>query len=108
MRETVEKETNKKAEFVFCRCHHWRCNHFREYDIPVAIVSKLNFVDLVGSQRASTDIVYNKKQLKEAANINKSLVNQSWVQVALRATQRDAAHSSAQGKTATPKLDDSE
>ena len=41
----------------------------------MAIVSKINLVDLVGSERASTDIVYNKKQLKEAANINKSLVS---------------------------------
>jgi hypothetical protein len=46
-----------------------------ENDIPVEIVSKLNLVDLAGSERASADTVYNKKQLKEGANINKSLVS---------------------------------
>jgi hypothetical protein len=46
-----------------------------ENDIPVEISSKLHLVDLAGSERAADDLNYNKKQLKEGSNINKSLVS---------------------------------
>jgi hypothetical protein len=46
-----------------------------ENDIPVEISSKLHLVDLAGSERAANDLTFNKKQLKEGANINKSLVS---------------------------------
>ena len=44
-------------------------------EIPVEISSKLHLVDLAGSERAANDLNYNKKQLKEGSNINKSLVS---------------------------------
>jgi hypothetical protein len=43
--------------------------------MPIEIMSKLHLVDLAGSERAAVDSVYNKKQLKEGSNINKSLVS---------------------------------
>lgn len=46
-----------------------------ENEIPVEIMSKLHLVDLAGSERAANDLNYNKKQLKEGSNINKSLVS---------------------------------
>ncbi len=46
-----------------------------ENEIPVEIMSKLHLVDLAGSERASPDFKYDKKQLKEGSNINKSLVS---------------------------------
>ncbi len=41
--------------------------------MPIEILSKFSLVDLAGSERAN--IIYNRKQLKEGANINKSLVS---------------------------------
>ncbi len=46
-----------------------------ENEIPVEIMSKLHLVDLAGSERASSEFKYDKKQLKEGSNINKSLVS---------------------------------
>jgi hypothetical protein len=44
-----------------------------ENAMPIEIISKFSLVDLAGSERANK--VYDKKQLKEGANINKSLVS---------------------------------